>query len=312
MLVIRNTREFRIESPSIVTIGTFDGVHLGHQKILDRLAEIKARTGLLTVVLTFEPHPRKVLFPEQKDLKLITLIEEKLDLLRASSVDVTVVYPFDLEFAHSSSAFYVEQILVKQLQVKYLVIGHDHRFGHNRSGDYTTLLACSKQFGFQLEEIPAQDIDSIAISSSKIRKAIEEGKPELAQAYSGHMYFINALVIKGKQLGRQLGYPTANLLLNDAEKILPAKGIYLVGVEFEGKHHFGMMNVGTNPTTDTGNDIKLEVHIFDFNSDIYNKHLTIRFIKHLRDEKKFPDLESLKAQLRKDEEDCMNLISAVK
>lgn len=312
VLVIQNTRDFRIEVPTIVTIGTFDGVHLGHQKILHRIAEIKAQTGLKTLVLTFDPHPRKVLFPEQKDLKLLTGIEERLELLEKNGIDICVVYPFDTEFSQTDSSYYIEQILLKQLHVNYLAIGHDHRFGKNRSGNLDTLLDYSRRFGFSLEEISAKDIDQIAVSSSKIRKALEDGQLELANSFLGHPYFITALVVKGKQLGRQLGYPTANLYLENKEKIIPAKGVYLVEVEMEGTHYHGMMSIGVNPTTDNDQITKLEVNIFDFDSDIYNRHITVRFIKRLRDEENFKDLEALKAQLRIDQETCLNLIAEYK
>jgi riboflavin kinase/FMN adenylyltransferase len=312
VLVIKNTPDFRIEIPTIVTIGTFDGVHLGHQKILNRIAEIKSQTGLKTVVLTFDPHPRKVLFPDQKDLKLLTGIEERLELLEKNGIDIAVVYPFSRHFAQTESSFYIEQILLKQLHVKYLAIGHDHRFGKNRSGNLETLVDYSRRFQFQLEEISAKDIDQIAISSSKIRKALEEGQLDLANAYLGHPYFITALVVKGKQLGRQLGYPTANLFLENHEKIVPANGVYFVEVDMEGARYHGMMNVGMNPTTDNNKVVKLEVNIFNFEAEIYNKHLTVRFLKRLRNEESFKDLEALKAQLKRDEAACFNLISEYK
>ncbi len=312
VLVIQNTSDFRIEVPTIVTIGTFDGVHLGHQKILNRIAEIKAQTGLKTLVLTFDPHPRKVLFPEQKDLKLLTSIEERLELLEKNGIDIAVVYPFNADFAQTDSSYYIEQILLKQLHVKYLAIGHDHRFGKNRSGNLNTLMDYARRHEFYLEEISAKDIDQIAISSSKIRKALEEGHLELANSFLGHPYFMTALVVKGKQLGRKLGYPTANLYLENMEKIIPAKGVYLVEVEIGMAKHHGMMSIGINPTTDNDNLTKLEVNIFDFDSDIYNQLLTVRFIKRLRDEENFKDLEALKTQLRLDQETCLNLIAEYK
>lgn len=312
MLIVRNSPDFRLEVPTVVTIGTFDGVHLGHQKILNRLAEIKAQTGLRTLVLTFDPHPRKVLFPEQKDLKLLTSVPERLELLKQMGVDVTVVYPFSLSFSETDSAFYIEDILLKQLQVRYLVIGHDHRFGRNRSGNFETLVDYANRGKFQLEEIPAQDLDQIAISSSKIRKALEEEQLELANRYLGHPYFITALVIKGKQLGRKLGYPTANLQLEDPEKIIPANGVYFVEVLVNKKTRYGMMSIGFNPTTDNDKSIKLEVHIFDFDDDLYNQHLSVKFLKRLRKEERFKNLNELQEQLKHDEERCMNLLAQLK
>ncbi|MDI1354615.1 MAG: bifunctional riboflavin kinase/FAD synthetase [bacterium] len=310
MLVIQNTEHFRIESPSIVTIGTFDGVHLGHQKILSRLKELKQSTGLKTVVLTFDPHPRKVLFPEQKDLKLITLVDEKLELLERYGVDVTVVYPFTKRFSELEAQQYVEEILVKQLQTKLLIIGYDHKFGKNRSGNIEVLRKFAPVFDFAIEEISALDLDQIAISSSKIRKALEEGNLEKASEFLGHHFYLNAKVVKGKQLGRTLGFATANLKPEGVEKIIPRKGVYFVGIETEGKHYFGMLNIGFNPTTDADESLKIEVHIFDFNADIYSKIVKLKFLKRLRDEKKFANLTELKAELVRDKEACMQLIDA--
>ncbi len=309
MLVIQNTEGFRIESPTIVTIGTFDGVHLGHQKILLRLNELKQKTGLKTVVLTFDPHPRKVLFPEQKDLKLLTLIDEKLELLEKYGVDVAVVYPFTKRFAEMESEFYVELVLKKSLNVKHLVIGYDHKFGRNRSGDINTLKSYSQNFEFELEEISPMDIDNIAISSSKIRKALEEGNIELASEFLGHLFFINAEVVKGKQLGRTIGYATANLKPETEEKIIPKMGVYFVEVIVDSKKYFGMMNIGTNPTTDLDAHLKLEVHLFNFNQDIYSKTIQLVFLKRLRDEKKFDSIEELKTALKHDEQMCLHLIN---
>jgi riboflavin kinase / FMN adenylyltransferase len=308
VLTIQNTEHFRIEKPTIVTIGTFDGVHLGHQKILARLKELKEQTGLNTVVLTFDPHPRKVLFPDQKDLKLLTLIDEKLDLLNHYGVDVAVVYPFSVEFSHLDPKLYISDILVKSLKVKHLVIGYDHKFGSGRKGDINTLKKYSGEYGYTVEEISAQDIDHIAVSSSKIRKALDEGNLSLATEFLGHSFLMNARVIEGKKLGRTLGYPTANLKPEGQEKLMPAIGVYFVKVLVDGTNYFGMMNIGTNPTTDNDDKIKPEVHIFDFNEQIYGKTIRISFLKRLRDEKKFKDLAELKRALDNDRSECLTLI----
>jgi riboflavin kinase/FMN adenylyltransferase len=309
VLTVQNTEEFRIETPTIVTIGTFDGVHLGHQKILERLRNLKTQTGLKTVVLTFEPHPRKVLFPDQKDLKLLTLVDEKLTLLDKYGVDVTVVYPFSKKFSELPSDVYIRHVLLKMLNVKYLVIGYDHKFGKNRSGDIQVLKKYAAEYKFEIEEISARDIDHIAVSSTRIRKALEEGDVELAGNFLGHRYFLEGHVIRGKQLGRNLGYPTANISITEEEKQVPNKGVYLVEVIVSGQHYFGMLNIGVNPTTDVDNLIKIEVHIFDFEHDIYGENIRINFVKRLRDEKKFANLNELKQALDQDREDCLNLIS---
>lgn len=311
VLIVQNTEDFRIESPCILTIGTFDGVHIGHQKILSRLKELKQKTGLKTVVFTFEPHPRKVLFPKD-DLRLITAVDEKLELLEQYGVDVTVVYPFTKEFSQLDSDHYLEEILKHRLNVKHLVIGYDHKFGKDRRGDINTLKEASDKNGFVVEEISAQDIDNIVISSSKIRKALEEGNLDQASHFLGHHFFLNGQVIKGKQLGRTLGYPTANLKINEKEKLIPAIGIYLVEVILEGSAYYGMMSVGMNPTTDKDKNIKLEVHIFGLNADIYFKYLKVNFLKRLRDEARFNSLEELTAQLHKDKETSLRLIEELK
>ncbi len=309
MLVIENTEYFRIEKPTIVTIGTFDGVHLGHQKILQRLSEIKAETGFQTLVLTFEPHPRKVLFPDQRDLRLLTLVDEKLDLLRSFGVDVAVVYPFSRQFSELASDVYIREILCSQLKTRKLVIGYDHRFGKGRTGDIRVLRQAAKENGFEVEEISARDIDSIAISSTKIRKALEEGKLDLAAEFLGHPYFLNAQVIQGKQLGRSIGYPTANLKTAE-EKLIPRNGVYFVKLEVEGQWHFGMLNIGTNPTTDRDDSVKIEVHLFDFDRTIYFRSVRLQFIRRLRDEKNFKGLEELTAALDEDKKNCLLLMNA--
>ncbi len=280
---------------------------MGHQKILSRLSEIKAETGFQTLVLTFDPHPRKVLFPEQKDLRLLTLVDEKLDLLKRYGVDIAVVYPFTRHFSELESDRYIREILCFQLKTQKLVIGYDHRFGRDRQGDIQVLRTAAIKEGFEVEEISAKDIDSIAISSTKIRRALEDGQVELANEFLGHPYFLNAMVVKGKQLGRTLGYPTANLS-TEPEKLIPLSGVYFVKVEVENEWHFGMLNIGTNPTTDLDREVKIEVHLFDFNKDIYFKSVRLEFIQRLRDEVKFNNLEELKAALDKDKQQCTDLI----
>jgi riboflavin kinase/FMN adenylyltransferase len=312
VLTVRNTKHFRIESPTIVTIGTFDGVHLGHQKILSRLQQLKQKHGLNAVVLTFEPHPRKVLFPSQKDLKLITLVEEKLNLLENYGVDIAVVYPFDKSFSNFEAREYIEEILLKSLKVKFLVIGYDHKFGKDRSGDINVLKQFSKEYGYEVEEIDALDIDHISISSSKIRIAIEEGNIDLANNYLGHYFFLYAKVVHGKKLGRKIGYPTANLLIEGKDKLIPKIGVYFVEVEINAVKYYGMLNIGYNPTTDNDRKIKLEVNIFDFNEDIYDKTICINFLKFLRDEKKFDTLDELINELHLDKKRCLELIEEMK
>lgn len=312
MITVRHTENFRIEKDCILTIGTFDGVHLGHQKILKKLNEIRLKTGLSSVILTFDPHPRKVLFPNQKDLKLITTTDEKLALLEQNGIDVTVVYPFSKAFSQLDAQAYIKDILVKSLKVKHLIIGYDHKFGNNRDGDITTLKKYASEYGYTVEEISAQDIDNINVSSSKIRHALEKGNVELANKYLGYEFFMEGSVVKGKQLGRTLGYPTANLKIEDADKMIPAIGIYLVGVKIDGEEFHGMLSIGKNPTTDTDELVKIEVNIFDLDKDLYNKNITLSFIKHLRNEVKFENIDKLKGQLKLDKENCLKLLAELK
>ncbi len=312
MLTVRHTENFRIEKPCILTIGTFDGVHLGHQKILKKLNELKQKTGLNTVILTFDPHPRKVLFPEQKDLKLITTTDEKLALLAQNNIDVTVVYPFSKTFAQMDAKSFIRDILSKSLNVKYLIIGYDHKFGKDRDGDINTLKNYSKEFTYEVEEIRVQDIENINVSSSKIRHALEKGNVELANKYLGFEFFMNGTVVKGKQLGRTLGYPTANLQIDEIDKMIPTIGVYFVSVQFDKENYHGMLSIGKNPTTDNDGVVKIEVNIFNFDKDIYNKNIKISFIKHLRDEVKFETIELLKAQLKLDKANCQKLLEELK
>jgi len=294
-----------------VTIGTFDGVHLGHQKILSRLQQLKQRHGLKTVVLTFEPHPRKILDPDNKDLKLLTLIDEKLDMLENYGVDVAVVYPFDKDFSNIEAVDYIETILLKSLQVKYLVIGYDHHFGRKRGGNISLLQELKGRYNYKVEEIDALDIDKSAISSSRIRRSLEQGHINMANNFLGHNYFLYARVIHGKKLGRTIGYPTANLQIDSQDKLIPKKGVYFVSVVVKGNAYYGMMNIGINPTTDTSLDLKIEVNIFDFEEDIYKQTIRINFLSYIREEKKFASIDELKTAIDNDKRKCMSLIEEI-
>ncbi len=306
VLVVKNTEEFRIEKPSIVTIGTFDGVHVGHQKIIQKLKEIKQSTGLHTVVLTFDPHPRKVLFPEQKDLKLITGIDERLFLFDKYGIDVCVVFPFSLTTANMDVDVYIKEILCKKMNTKYLAIGHDHRFGKNRQGSIENLKAVSQKYDFSISEISAEDIDSIAVSSTRIRRLIEKSDMEEAAKLLGHPFFMQTRVKEGKKLGKTLGYPTANLVWDEREKLIPPQGVYFVRISYKEETYYGMLNIGKNPTTDSDENLKIEVNIFNFDKDIYSEELRVYFLKYIREEKKFASLDMLVEQLHKDKQQCLN------
>jgi riboflavin kinase/FMN adenylyltransferase len=294
-------------SNTIVTIGTFDGVHMGHQKIIKHLVELKRKEGGEIVLFTFAPHPRKVLFPEQTDLKLITTTEEKCDLLKQFGIDHVLVYPFTKAFSQMNAQDYISDIIARGLKTKTLVIGYDHRFGSNREGNIDTLKELAPVYGFTVEEIPAQEINQLNISSTRIRKAIDDGDMKTANEFLGYSFFITGTVVKGKQLGRTIGYRTANIFIEDTDKLIPKIGVYAVNVILKGNKYKGMLNIGTNPTTDTDAKIKIEVNIFEFDQNIYGETLRVEFVKRIRDEKKFANLDELKQALANDKIACSHV-----
>jgi len=299
--------ELKNVANSIVTIGTFDGVHLGHQKIIKRLVDIKQKQGGETILFTFDPHPRKVLFPDQTDLKLITTTKEKCELLKQFGIDHVLVYPFTTAFSQMHATEYISDIIAKGLKTKTLVIGYDHRFGSNREGSIETLKELSGIYNFVVEEIPAQEINQLNVSSTRIRKAIEEGDVKTANDFLGYPFFVTGVVVKGKQLGRTIGYPTANIFVEDKDKLIPKIGVYAVNVIVAGKRYKGMLNVGINPTTDSDKLIKIEVNIFEFDEDIYGYDIKVEFVKWIRNEEKFANLEELKSALANDKIACSSL-----
>lgn len=288
-----------------VTTGTFDGVHLGHKIIIERLISAAKIIGGESVLLTFYPHPRMVLFPDDDQIKMLNTPLEKEQLLKDSGIDHLIVIPFTKEFSRLSSLEFVRNILSNTLKAKKLVIGYDHHFGRNREGSFAHLLEFGTLYGFEVEEIPAQDIDHVAISSSKIRQALEFGDLHTANSYLGYEYNITGKVIKGKQIGRTIGYPTANIEINDKYKLIPAIGVYAVKVRYSTQLYDGMLSIGKNPTVTENGPITIEVNIFDFNHEIYHKEITIYFYKKLRDEEMFGNLAALKSQLAIDKENAL-------
>ena len=300
MKIHEGSEGFPIVTVPVVTSGTFDGVHVGHQTILERLKEIARREGGETVVLTFWPHPRLVLKPDDNSLRLLSTFEEKADLLAEHGIDHLVKVPFTKEFSQLSSQDFIQQVLVEDLGTKKLVIGYDHRFGRNREGSFEALKANAGAYGFTVEEIPRQDVDDVGVSSTKIRKALEAGDVARANEYLHRPYSLRGEVVKGDQLGRTIGYPTANLDLNAPHKLIPADGVYAVRGYVDGQTHAGMLYIGPRPTVN-GQDRRIEVNFFDFNQDLYGKTLRLEFIARTRGDAKFDDLEGLKAQLAQDE-----------
>ena len=286
---------------AVVTSGTFDGVHLGHQKILHRLGQLAKKNKGETVLLTYWPHPRLVLYPKEHHLRLLSTFEEKVALLRDFGIDHLITLPFTQEFSQMSSVDFIQHILVEKIQTKCLVIGYDHKFGKNREGSFDYLQANSKELGFDLEEISRQDVDDMGVSSSKIRIALESGDTLTATSYLGRPYALSGEVVEGQQIGRSIGFPTANILVKEEYKLLPKNGVYAVNVQVENRQYKGMLNLGNRPTV-AGEQKTIEVHLFDFSGNLYHKQVTVSFIQFLREEKKFADLAALKSQLVLDQE----------
>jgi riboflavin kinase/FMN adenylyltransferase len=289
-----------IKNP-VLTIGTFDGVHIGHKKIIDQLNEEAAKIGGESVLFTFFPHPRMVIFPESHGLKLIQTQEEKLEKLKEMGLQNVIVFPFTFEFSRLSALEFVRDMLVNQLHVKKLVIGYDHQFGKNREGSIHFLRDVAETYEFEVIEIPAQDIAAVHVSSTKIREALLSGDIEKANDYLGAPFELIGKVVKGKQLGRTIGFPTANLKLANELKIIPQNGVYAVKVFYQENCFEGMMNIGIRPTIESENDTTIEVHIFDFDQTIYGESLRVELSKKTRDEQKFNGIEALKNQLKLDE-----------
>ena len=288
---------------AVVTIGTFDGVHLGHQEILKTLIAEAEKCEGESVLLTFYPHPRMVLFPEQTDLQLLQTQAEKLEKLASIGLQNVVIYPFSKEFADLSAERFVEEILIKGLQAKMVIIGYDHQFGHNREGNLAFLKQYAEKGFFDLREIPAEQIDEANISSSKIRKAILGGEISIANSFLGSPFELSGTIVKGLQNGRNIGFPTANIRIDDQQKIIPATGVYAVEMDVAGTSCRGMMNVGWRPTIEEEKlERKIEVHLFDFQKEIYDEVCQIRVLQFVRAEHKFPNLEALKVQIQRDEE----------
>jgi len=309
MKIYQNIEEFKGVRNPAVTIGTFDGVHLGHQKIIRQLKKGAESIHGESVIFTFYPHPRMVLFPDDNSLRLLSTEDEKKELFENFGVEHLIIYPFTKEFSRITYTEYVRDILVQKLNVKRLIIGYNHHFGRNREGSFEQLSKLAPVYGFELEKIPAHDIDEIEISSTKIRKALESGDIQTANKFLGYMYSIQGRVVKGKGLGKGLGYPTANIHVEDKYKLIPANGIYAVTVDVGKKIYNGMMSIGVNPTVSTNGTRTIEVNIFDFSNDIYEENIRIFFKQKIRDEKKFESLEALIKAIDGDKEKSLKIFN---
>jgi len=328
MQIYHDILDFKPLNNAVVTIGTFDGVHLGHRKIIDRLQEVARQTGGETVILTFFPHPRLILHPEDQNLKLLTTIAEKAKLLENLGIDHLIITPFSRDFSNLSAEEYIREMLVNRIGTKKIVIGYDHRFGKDRSGGLAELQQFAPQYGFKVEEIPEQDVNEVAVSSSRIRKSLLSDETQLANQFLGYAFFITGKVIRGDQIGRTLGYPTANFFIEENYKLIPADGIYAVSVDEERRAESdlangssnltarsslltprspnlkGMAYIGHRPTIN-GMTRNIEVNIFDFNEDIYNQTLQMNFHAFMRHDVKFNGLEALTKQLGRDKENVL-------
>jgi riboflavin kinase/FMN adenylyltransferase len=299
MQIVKNLDDFSVEGPVVLTQGTFDGVHLGHQKILDTVVQKAKSIGGKSVLLTFYPHPRLVLYPEDNELKLITTIEEKAAFLDKFGIDIMVVLPFTRELSRMTAHQFIETVLVEKLKIKTIIIGYDHRFGKNREGSIEEIEAYSRRYDYSVQQIPEQDIDDCIVSSSKIRKALLEGDLEEANSFLGRTFSITGKVIDGQKNGKKLGFPTANIEISEDFKLIPKQGVYAVEIALNNRQYPGMLNIGTRPTFKLG-QMTIEVHIFDFSDEIYGQEIEILFVKRWRDERKFEELNALKTQLEAD------------
>lgn len=298
-----------IKNP-VLTIGTFDGVHVGHQKILKRLREEAQRNGGESVLFTFHPHPRLVLDPSNTDLKILQTQEEKIRKLERMGLDHLIIYPFTKDFSNTKAEDFIREFLVEKLRVHTIVVGYDHQFGKNREGSLEHLEKLSKIYPFRVIEIPAHEIDEVNVSSTKIRKALSKGEIETANKYLNEPYEISGKVVQGRQLGRTIGFPTANIAVEEKHKLIPKIGVYAVKVLLNGQEHYGMMNIGVNPTVTDEQNIKIEVCIFDFSEEIYGQKISVYLLKRTRDEKRFGSLDELKQAIHNDELEIRAFLAA--
>jgi riboflavin kinase/FMN adenylyltransferase len=304
--IIHSLSNYQHTENTVVTIGTFDGVHIGHQKIIEQVVETAKKLGTKSVLLTFFPHPRMVL-QQNASIELINTIDERAELLSKTGLDYLIIHPFSIEFSRLTALDFVRKILVNQLNTSKLIIGYDHHFGKNREGNLEQLTEYSHLYNFEVEEIPAQDINDVSVSSTKIRKALSDKNIKTANKYLGYHFMLNGTVVNGKQLGGKIGFPTANISIKEDYKLIPKMGVYVVKSKIDNNTIFGMMNIGFRPTLE-GKHQTIEVHFFNFEKDLYNQNLTIEILYFLRDEEKFDSVEKLILQLKEDEKIALNYI----
>ena len=312
MKVFRNIIEARNIPNAVVTIGTFDGVHLGHQAIFNKMKALAQSVGGQTVVVTFSPHPRQVLNIDSSNLRFLTTPEEKLKKFEEFGIDNVVIINFTKEFSRTPSEVFIKDYIIDHLKPAYIVVGYDHHFGKNRMGDFDLLSDLKKKYGFKVERIAAQDVEHIAISSTKIRNALAQGNVKSANRLLGYPYAVTAEVVRGNEIGRTIGFPTANLELPKEYMLFGRGGVFACLVDYNGVTYKAMANIGHRPTIGdrAEDDMLIEVNLFDFDGDLYGKSITVRFIDRIRDEVKFEGLQALKAQLERDRERAKDLLKA--
>ena len=305
--IFHSINDFSSTKKTIITLGTFDGVHIGHKKILERVIQNTENEKYESLVLTFFPHPRMVL-QEDCDIELLNTIDEKIDLLEKIGLQNLVIHPFDEMFSRLTAEEFVKTVLVDRFDIHKIIIGHDHRFGRNRTANIDDLIAYGEQYNFEVEQISVQEINEISVSSTKIRQALVEGNITLANDYLGYEYFITGKVVQGKQLGRTIDFPTANIEIKENYKLIPQNGVYIVKSIIEDKVIFGMMNIGFNPTVN-GENRSIEVHYFDFNADLYHQNVRVSILKRIRSEQKFSSVSALKTQLETDKKEALSYLN---
>lgn len=309
MRVYRSLKDFERLKSAVVTQGTFDGVHLGHVKILERLNNVARERSAESVLLTFYPHPRLVLQPDDNRLKLLNSEQEKIERLEKSGLGHLIIIPFDMAFSRQSPQEFIENVMINTIGVGHFIVGYDHRFGRNREGSIADLRRFSSDFGFSVEEVGAEEVEDITISSTKIRNALHAGDVSTANDFLGYPYCISGIVVKGDGRGKTIGYPTANIRVDEPLKLIPADGVYAVTVTLNGAEYKGMANIGNRPTFENATH-SIEVHLFDFSDDLYGKSLRLHLHGRLRGEEKFSDITTLRSQLAQDEAAARKLLKA--
>ena len=310
MKTFHSFNEFKSTKKTVLTLGTFDGVHIGHNAILDKICKASEKENLESVILTFFPHPRLIV-SNNYDIKLLNTMNEKAGLLEKIGIQNFIVHPFDKTFSELSPREFVTQVLIEKLNIQKIIIGHDHKFGKDRAADFNDLINFGKEFGFEVEEISAQQINEVSVSSTKIRNSLLEGNISLANEYLGYPYVLTGNVVKGNQLGRTIGFPTANIEIPEEYKLIPKNGVYIVTANVLDQNVFGMMNIGVKPTLGE-NKLSIEVHLLDFDKDIYNQKIQVNLLERLRDEQKFESFKALKSQIELDKQNTIEYFENLK